>query len=64
MQHVFHLHADQGERCKPEHYVCTQKFKCLRYRAEPDRGIPLADHSSLLDDCNKSLPLVGNDKAP
>lgn len=63
MQRVWHLKEGE-ERCKPEHYVCTKRFKCLRARAEHDKGVPLADHSELEDLCKKFLPMVGNDRAP
>lgn len=63
MQRVFRL-PEGEERCKPEHYVCTRKFKCLRFRVEPTQGVPLGDHSSLMDICAKFLPLTGDDKAP
>lgn len=65
MQHIFHLPRkpdtlEYEERCAADAFVCTKKWKCLRFRAAHDQGVPLADHSKLDNDCKKSLPLTGN----
>ena len=63
MQRLFRL-PDGEERCHPEHFGCTPKIRCLRFRAMHALNVPLADHSTEEDDCKKFLELPDAEKAP
>lgn len=62
---IWHMPKDE-ERCAPSE-PCLNKHQCLRFRANPDRGTPLADHSTGITadlGCISFLPLPENDEAP
>lgn len=67
MQRLFYLAQTPvaQERCVPYH-PCQAKARCLRFRAVPVRGVPLADHSILRPEaaCDKFLPLPDGEKVP